>query len=154
MSPASYPYPFKLIRSLPFLKTLNSSAWGVCKCIYSGLDFPTCLSTWAVQGPLGVIPIPTFSGTFLSSLTNEVFSHMAQGSVSLKLQSNLKSIRSSPLTQWVKEPALSLLWHGFDHWPMNFRIPWPKKLKKKIKSPVKNVFSYLLTWELLKDMVL
>ena len=34
----------------------------------------------------------------------------------------------------VKDPALSLLWCGFDPWPRNFYMPrvWPKKKKKKV----------------------
>ena len=33
------------------------------------------------------------------------------------------------MAQWVKDPVLSLLWHGFDPWPGNFCMPWawPKK---------------------------
>ena len=43
------------------------------------------------------------------------------------------------MVQWVKDPALSLLWLGsmlwlgFDPWPGNLHMPWawPKKKKKK-----------------------
>ena len=43
------------------------------------------------------------------------------------------------MTQWVKDPALSLLWHwslpwlGFDPWPENFCMPWvwPQKMGKR-----------------------
>ena len=43
------------------------------------------------------------------------------------------------MAQWVKDLVLSLLWlgsllwHGFNPWPGNFRMPqvWPKKKKKK-----------------------
>ena len=51
------------------------------------------------------------------------------------------------MTQWVKDPALSLLWlelllwYGFSPWPGSFYAPqtWPKKkqflvLKKKKKK--------------------
>ena len=33
----------------------------------------------------------------------------------------------------MEDVALSLLWHGFDPWPGNFRMPWvwPKKKKEK-----------------------
>ena len=39
------------------------------------------------------------------------------------------------MAQQVKDPGLSLLWHGFDTWPGNFHMPqvWPKELKNKIK---------------------
>ena len=42
---------------------------------------------------------------------------------------------SSLVAQWVKDQVLSLLWHGFDHWPGNFHVwqVWPKKKKKKRK---------------------
>ena len=37
---------------------------------------------------------------------------------------------------WVKDPALSLLRHGFNPWHENFGMPqvWPKKKKKSIPS--------------------
>ena len=28
------------------------------------------------------------------------------------------------MAQWVKDPALSLLWLGFDPWPRKFHMPW------------------------------
>ena len=28
------------------------------------------------------------------------------------------------MAQWVKDPALSLQWLGFDPWPGNFCLPW------------------------------
>ena len=33
--------------------------------------------------------------------------------------------------QWLKDLALSLLWHRFDPWPGNFHVlwAWPKKFK-------------------------
>ena len=33
------------------------------------------------------------------------------------------------MVQWIKEPALSLMWRGFDPWPRNFYMVWmrPKK---------------------------
>ena len=39
-------------------------------------------------------------------------------------------------TQWVKDPALSPLCHGFDPWPGNFHMPWvqPKKIDRKKKD--------------------
>ena len=47
----------------------------------------------------------------------------------------LRINRSSLVTQWVKDPALSLLWRGFDPWPGNFLMPWvwPKKKKNKYR---------------------
>ena len=34
-----------------------------------------------------------------------------------KMLSELQQPRSSLVAQWVKDPALSLLWHKFDSWP-------------------------------------
>ena len=36
------------------------------------------------------------------------------------------------MDQWIKDPALSLLWLGFDPWPWNFCMVWvwPKEKKK------------------------
>lgn len=33
------------------------------------------------------------------------------------------------MAQWVKEPAMSLLWHQVHPWPWNFHVVWvqPKK---------------------------
>ena len=49
--------------------------------------------------------------------------------------------QSSLVTQWVKDPALSLLWLGFDAWPGNFHMPqvWPKKQTRK--SPQNKKFA-------------
>ena len=43
------------------------------------------------------------------------------------------------MAQWVKDPALSLWWQGFDPWPGKFRVPqeWPKRKKKR------HIFTYL-----------
>ena len=40
------------------------------------------------------------------------------------------------VAQWVKDPALSVLWHGFDPWAKNFRMSkaWLEK-KKNAKVP-------------------
>ena len=54
----------------------------------------------------------------------------------------IKEIRSSPVVQWVKDPAWSLQWLrsllgcGFESWLGNVHIPCvqPKKKKKKIKE--------------------
>ena len=35
------------------------------------------------------------------------------------------------MAQWVKDPALLLLWHGFDSWPGNIHMPWAQPGKKK-----------------------
>ena len=49
-------------------------------------------------------------------------------------------MRSSPVTQWVKDLILSLLrlkwllWHIFDPWPGNFYMPWAQSQKKKKKT--------------------
>ena len=47
------------------------------------------------------------------------------------------------MTQWDKDPALSLmwlgllLWHGFTPWPMNFCVPWVRlKTNKQTTTPV------------------
>ena len=48
------------------------------------------------------------------------------------------------MAQWVKDPALSLqqlgllLWHGFDPWPGNFRMP---QVRPKKKSPKLEIHS-------------
>lgn len=36
--------------------------------------------------------------------------------------------KSSQVAQWVKDAVLSLLWHEFDLWFWNLRMPqaWPK----------------------------
>ena len=36
------------------------------------------------------------------------------------------------MAQWVKDPALSLLWWGFDSSLGNFHMPWAQQKKKKI----------------------
>ena len=42
------------------------------------------------------------------------------------------------MVQWVKDLALSLLWHGFHPWPWNFHMPQeqPKKKKRKKKKKI------------------
>ena len=48
------------------------------------------------------------------------------------------------MVQWVKDPALSLLWlwlqlwRGFNSWPGNFRIlqVWPKTFRKEKKLKI------------------
>ena len=35
------------------------------------------------------------------------------------------------MVQLVKNPVLSLLWHGLELWPRNFHMPQAKKKKKK-----------------------
>ena len=37
------------------------------------------------------------------------------------------------MVEWVKDPALSLLWCRFDSWPRNFCMPqvWQKERKKE-----------------------
>ena len=35
------------------------------------------------------------------------------------------------MAQWVKDPPLALLWHGFDPWPGNFHMPQAGKERKK-----------------------
>ena len=36
----------------------------------------------------------------------------------------------SLMAQWVEDPTLTLLWHGFDPWPQNFHMlqVWPKNI--------------------------
>ena len=47
---------------------------------------------------------------------------------------------SSVMAQWVKDPALSVLWHGFYPWPTNFQMlhmqPPPKFFLKTYCSKV------------------
>ena len=39
------------------------------------------------------------------------------------------------MVQWVKDPALSLLWIEFDPWPGNFCVPWiPPKIRVKLNK--------------------
>ena len=38
------------------------------------------------------------------------------------------------MAQRAKDPARSLLWHGFETWPGNFRMPWVQPNEKKIKT--------------------
>ena len=46
-----------------------------------------------------------------------------------KKTQNESQSRSSLVAQWVKDLALTLLWHGFNPWPGNFHMLWaqPKK---------------------------
>ena len=51
----------------------------------------------------------------------------------------LLSHRNSLVAQPVMDPALPLLWRGFNLWPQNFHMPWAwtkkkKKKKKRLKS--------------------
>ena len=48
----------------------------------------------------------------------------------------IQDTRSSPVAQWVKDQALSLLWHRFSPWPGYFHMPQsqPKRKKKKKKK--------------------
>ena len=50
-----------------------------------------------------------------------------------------RSIWSSLMVLWVKDPALSLLWCKFDPWSKNFRMlwAWSKPNQNKTKPPVK-----------------
>ena len=43
------------------------------------------------------------------------------------------------MVQWVKDPALSLLWHRFDPWDGNFHVPWAETKRKKKSKIVANV---------------
>ena len=54
----------------------------------------------------------------------------------LKRKQALKSrlFRNSLVVQWVKDPALSLLWCGFDPWPGKFHMLWVWQKKKKKKG--------------------
>ena len=54
----------------------------------------------------------------------------------LKRKQALKSrlFRNSLVVQWVKDPALSLLWCGFDPWPGKFHMLWVWQKKKKKKA--------------------
>ena len=35
------------------------------------------------------------------------------------------------MAQWVKDPMLSLLWHGCDPWPWNFHMLQAKRKEKR-----------------------
>ena len=35
-----------------------------------------------------------------------------------------------------EDPALSLLWYGFDPWPENFHRPWVWQKKEKKEKPI------------------
>ena len=41
---------------------------------------------------------------------------------------------TSLVVQWLKDPVLSLLWHGFDPWPQNFCMVWAWP-RKKLELP-------------------
>ena len=47
------------------------------------------------------------------------------------LKKKIPKIRVFPGGLMVKDPALSLLWLGFDPWPGNFRMPGAAEKKKK-----------------------
>ena len=69
-------------------------------------------------------------------------------------QASLKAVyvRSSLVAQWVKNLALSLkqlrslLWHGFNPWPGNYRRHGQKK-KKKTQGKALEVLLLLWGWE-------
>ena len=50
------------------------------------------------------------------------------------------------MAQKVKDPALSLLWHGFDPWSGNFLMPWvqPQKIHTEAENmetnPLKTIY--------------
>ena len=52
-------------------------------------------------------------------------------------------VKSSLVPQEVKDPALSLLWHGFNPCSGNFHMlwAWPKKNKIKLKNLKKNMLA-------------
>ena len=52
------------------------------------------------------------------------------------------------MVQLVKDPALSLLWHGFDPWPSYFFVPEgpPKQNKKKILSASVKSYTPWIPW--------
>ena len=65
-----------------------------------------------------------------------------------------RSFQSSLVPQWVKDPALSLLWLRFDSWPRNLYVPWqwqcwllnnPQNFFKKDHSC--QWFPIALTWK-------
>jgi len=62
----------------------------------------------------------------------------------MKLRKN--NFRTSLVTQWVKDLALSLLWlwlelwHGFDPWARNFCMPWVV-----VGDPNKKTISFIIT---------
>lgn len=63
-------------------------------------------------------------------------------------KTNKPVLWSSPVAQWIKDPALSLLklWlYRFSPWPKNFHMTWgiDRKLKKKKKLPVWEFPSWL-----------
>ena len=45
------------------------------------------------------------------------------------------------MAQQVEDPALSLLWHGFDLWPRNFHMPWVPPAKESISQNPQNPVS-------------
>ena len=45
----------------------------------------------------------------------------------------------------VKNPVLSLLWHGFDPWPGNFCMSWVQQKKEKKASALSRGSPY--QWE-------
>lgn len=52
----------------------------------------------------------------------------------------MPSFGSSPVKQWVKDPALLQLWHRlhlqcrFNLWPENFHVPWVWPKNKEMPS--------------------
>ena len=45
------------------------------------------------------------------------------------------------MAQWVKDPALSLLWPGFIPWLGNFHMPWAQPKEKRKSKQTKPSFS-------------
>ena len=43
-----------------------------------------------------------------------------------------KGMREFPVAQQVRDPMLSLLWHGFHPWPENFCMPWVQPENKGV----------------------
>ena len=68
------------------------------------------------------------------------------------------------MTQWDKDPALSLmwlgllLWHGFTPWPMNFCVPWVRlKTNKQTNNNscldvLSNVKAYIQCLDVWQDI--
>ena len=55
------------------------------------------------------------------------------------------------MVQQVKDPALSLPWHGFDAWPGNFCMPQARPKKKK-RKPECVVHSKLSSRDVITDI--